>query len=133
MGAHDARRVIRIAGHLDAHGTLVHDDDQHDLARVGDRREALQDFDAVELFGGAKAPGHFLYGVRLERRADLDAGHPQHVRVTRGDVALDADLGEHFVRLQADVTVRGFRRRARVLRNADALHGESQQERRQHG
>ena len=37
----DARRVIGIAGHDDLHRPLVDDDHEHDLRRVGDRREAL--------------------------------------------------------------------------------------------
>ena len=94
---HDARRMIGIAGHLDVHRALVDDDDDQNLRGIGDRRESLEDLDALEAFGAAKPLGDGVECAGVEGCAGADAGEAAHLVVAREQVAVNLDRGDDFV------------------------------------
>ncbi|OLE81824.1 MAG: hypothetical protein AUF76_12000 [Acidobacteria bacterium 13_1_20CM_2_65_9] len=91
--AHDARRSIGIARHLDLDRSLVDDDDDEDLRGIGDRREALEHLHALEALGRAQPRRDLVDGRRLDAHADLDARELADLLVRRRGVAVDLDRG----------------------------------------
>src|SRR6185295_1339136 len=96
LAADDARRVVGIAGHLDAHRTFVDDDDEDDLRRVGNGGETLAHVDRLEPFRRPQPRGHVVDGVRLERHADAHIGETAYLVVARRRVALNLDRGDRL-------------------------------------
>ena len=85
---------VGIAGHLDAHGPFVDDDDQHDLRRVGNGGEALSHLDRFETLRRAQPRRHVFDGLCFERHADAHVGEAPHLLVARRGVALNLDRGD---------------------------------------
>ena len=98
--------MARIAGAFDRDRAFVDDDDEDDLRRVRDRSKALEHLDAIESLRRAKALGDGRHRVGQNRGADCDAGEPPDLVVARGDVAVDADVGDDVVRRVLDRQIR---------------------------
>ena len=91
--ADDARRLIGIAGHDDLHRPFVDDDHEHDLRRVGNRREALEDLHALEPLCRPQPGGDRFDRRVVDRHADADVRETAHLLVRRRGVALNLDPG----------------------------------------
>ena len=78
-----------LIGHVDTHGALVHDEDQHDLRRIADRGEALQHLDVLELLRRAQARGHVGDRRRAERIAGFTPAMAEHLVVGHDQIAVD--------------------------------------------
>ena len=90
--------MIGIRRSLDLHGSLVNDDHEDDLRRVGDRSVPLQDLDAFEPLRRAEARRRLGDDVRARGGADGHAREAPHFIVARRDVAVDADVDDRFRR-----------------------------------
>ena len=92
----DTRRLGRVVEQLDLDRAFVDDDDEHYLARVLDRRVALEHLHLFELVRRFEPRGNGLYEARRERRADFDPGQPAQLFVGSEHVALRPDVGDDF-------------------------------------
>ena len=104
-------------------GPFVHDHDEHDLRRVGNRRKALQHLDALEAVAGLQPLDDGGGGVGCERRADVDAREPADLGVRRQHVAVDADFGDDFCLARDGWPIAAGRARERAAPARSALAG----------
>ena len=111
--AGDARRMIGIAGHDDLHRPFVDDDHEHDLRRIGNRREALQDLHALEPLCLSQPGGDRFDGRFVHRHADADVRETPHLLVRRRRVALNLDSGNDGLLRQGPAKAGHYRNRGR--------------------
>ena len=94
----DLHRAARRVRHLDPHRPLVDDEDHDDLRGVGDRREALEDGDVLELLRRLEPRRRVRDRRRPERRADREARDLHDLVVGRDVIAVDLNRGDDFLR-----------------------------------
>ena len=95
--ADHTRRTIRIAGPFDVDRAFVNDDHDQHLGGIGDRREALQDFDVLEPLRRTQPRGHLGEGCLGYARTDVNAGQPPDLVVAGDGVAVDLNGGDCFL------------------------------------